>query len=55
MTPKQSLSQQIQQAKIRQFWLQYFNDTLLEQGIITPKEHQRMQLQILQNKSQRGR
>lgn len=55
MTPKNPLSQQIQQAKIKQIWLRYFNDVLFDQGIITPSEHQRMHLQILQRKFPRGR
>ena len=30
----------------RQIWLLYFNKTLLEKGIITEKEHNRMKLKI---------
>mgnify|MGYP001128319217 CR=1 FL=1 len=30
----------------RQVWLLYFNRTLLEQGIITEKEHNQMKVRI---------
>lgn len=30
----------------RQIWLLYFNKTLLEKGVITEKEHNRMKLKI---------
>ena len=30
----------------RQVWLLYFNRTLLEQGIITEKEHNQMKVKI---------
>ena len=30
----------------RQIWLLYFNRTLLEQGIITEKEHNQMKIKI---------
>lgn len=31
---------------VREIWLLYFNKTLLEKGIITEKEHNRMKLRI---------
>ena len=30
----------------RQIWLLYFNKTLLEKGVITEKEHNRMKLKM---------
>ena len=31
---------------VREIWLLYFNKTLLEKGVITEKEHNRMKLKI---------
>ena len=33
-----------------QLWLRYFNDTLLEKGIITKDEHYKMNTRILNRK-----
>ena len=34
-------------AQYEQLWLRYFNDSLLEQGIITKEEHQKMNARIV--------
>ena len=34
-------------AKYEQLWLQYFNDSLLEKGIISKDEHYKMNTRIL--------
>ena len=33
-----------------QLWLRYFNDSLLEKGIITKEEHQKMNTRIVNRK-----
>lgn len=38
----------------RQTWLLYFNRTLLEQGIITEKEHNRMKVCIQSGYAAKG-
>lgn len=50
MKNKPSLEEQLRRAVVEKMWLNYFNDSLLAQGIITPKDHQRMQAQIIQRK-----
>ena len=37
-------------ATYEQLWLRYFNDTLLEKGIITKDEHYKMNTRILNRK-----
>ena len=32
-------------------WLNYFNNGLLEKGLITPQQHQKMEMQIKTRKS----
>lgn len=55
MKTKPSLEEQLRRAAVEKMWLNYFNDSLLAQGIITPKDHQRMQSQIVQRKPLRER
>lgn len=50
MKNKPSLEEQLRRAVIEKMWLNHFNDSLLAQGMITPKDHQRMQAQIIQRK-----
>ena len=35
-----------QQAVIRNLWLNYYNNTLLEKGIISKDEHRKMKIKI---------
>ena len=37
-------------AQYEQLWLRYFNDTLLEKGIITEDEHYKMNTRIVNRK-----
>ena len=37
-------------AQYEQLWLRYFNDTLLEKGIITEDEHYKMNARIVNRK-----
>ena len=37
-------------AQYEQLWLRYFNDSLLEKGIITKEEHQKMNSRIVNRK-----
>ena len=37
-------------AQYEQLWLRYFNDSLLEKGIITKEEHQKMNTRIVNRK-----
>ena len=39
-------------AQYEQLWLRYFNDSLLEKGIITKEEHQKMNTRIVNRKGQ---
>lgn len=55
MTRKPSLEEQLKQAKVEKIWLNYFNDSLLEKGIITLEEHRRMETQIITHKRSRVR
>lgn len=38
-------------AVVEKMWLNYFNNGLLEKGLITPQQHQEMKLQIKTRKS----
>lgn len=49
------LEEQMRQAAVEKLWLNYFNNTLLEQGMITPAEHRQMQLQIRTRKPSQER
>lgn len=55
MTRKTSLEEQLKQAKVEKMWLNYFNNSLLGKGIITPEEHRRMEAQIVTRKSSKVR
>ena len=55
MTRKRSLEEQLKQAKVEKMWLNYFNNSLLEKGIITPEEYRRMETQIVTRKSSKLR
>ena len=37
-------------AQFEQLWLRYFNDSLLEKGIITKEEYQKMNTRIINRK-----
>ena len=37
-------------AQYEQLWLRYFNDSLLEKGVITKEEHQKMNARIVNRK-----
>lgn len=54
MEGKSSLNQQILRADTERLWLNYFNNTLLKDGLITPEEHRKMQLRIVQRKWGKG-
>lgn len=51
MDSKLSLNEQLRRAAVEKMWLNYFNNGLLEQGIITPEQHRKMNLQIATRKS----
>ena len=55
MTSNPSLEERIKQAKVEKMWLNYFDNSLLEKGIITPEEHRRMESQIVTRKSSKVR
>lgn len=38
-------------AVVEKMWLNYFNNGLLEKGLITPDQHQKMEMQIKTRKS----
>ena len=46
MESKPSLNEQLRRAAVEKMWLNYFNNGLLEQGIITPEQHRKMKVQI---------
>ena len=54
MTERMDLQQHINEAKrravIEKMWLNYFNDGLLKQGMITEAEHRKMKLYITTRK-----
>ena len=51
MDTKPSLNEQLRRATVEKMWLNYFNNGLLEQGLITPEEHRKMAVQIATRKS----
>lgn len=51
MESKPSLNEQLRRAAVEKMWLNFFNNGLLEQGIITPEQHRKMKLQIATRKS----
>lgn len=54
MDSKESLNEQMRRAALERMWLNYFNNGLLEQGIITPEQHRKMAAQIATRKSKSG-
>lgn len=55
MERKQTLNQQILQADMERLWLNYFNNHLLKEGLLTPEEHRKLQIRIVQRGRDRGR
>lgn len=55
MERKQPLNQQIQNADMERLYLKYFNNLLLKEGLLTPEEHRKMQMRIVQRGRDRGR
>lgn len=51
MENRPSLNETIRRAAVERMWLQYFNTTLLEKGLISPGEHHKMQVQIAARKA----
>jgi len=51
MDDKPTLNEQLRRAVVEKMYLNYFNNSLLEQGIITPEQHRKMQIQIATRKS----
>ena len=50
MERKQPLRQQIQSADMERLYLNYFNNYLLKEELLTPDEHRKMQIRIVQRK-----
>ena len=50
MEGKESLNEQMRRAAVEKMYLNYFNNSLLEQGVITPEQHRKMKLQIATRK-----
>jgi len=47
MEQKQNLSNEQQRRNVvEKMWLNYFNNTLLEKGMISPEDHRRMKVYI---------
>lgn len=50
MDNKESLNEQMRRAVVEKMYLDFFNNELLEQGIITPEQHRKMKIQIATRK-----
>lgn len=50
MDSKPTLNEQIRRAAVEKMWLNYFNNSLLEQGVITSEQHRKMKVQIATRK-----
>ncbi len=50
MESKPSLDEQLRRAVVEKMWLNFFNDGLLAQGMITQEQHRKMKLQIATRK-----
>ncbi len=50
MNEKPSLQEQMRKAAAEKMWLQYFNNHLLSQGVITPEEHRKIQVKLATRK-----
>lgn len=55
MERKQTLNQQISNADMERLYLNYFNNRLLKEGLLTPEEHRKMQMRIVQRGRSKGR
>lgn len=51
MDDKPSLNEQLRRAAVEKMWLNYFNNGLLNQGLITPEQHRKMAAQIATRKT----
>lgn len=51
MESKLSLNEQLRQAAVERMWLNYYNNTLLQQGLISADMHRKMKIQIATRKS----
>jgi hypothetical protein len=51
MDSKHPLNEQLRRAVVEKMYLNYFNDSLLQQGLITPEQHRKMKVQIATRKS----
>ena len=45
-TKKKNISEKEKNATLESLWLNYYNDTLYAEGIITEREHNKMRLAI---------
>lgn len=54
MENKPGLDEQLRRAA-EQMWLQYFNNCLLKQSLITPDQHRQMNSRILARNRSKGR
>lgn len=50
MESKLSLNEQLRKATVERMWLNYYNNTLLEQGLISADMHRKMKVQIATRK-----
>ena len=50
MNERPSLQEQMRKAAVEKMWLQYFNNHLLSQGVITPEEHHKIQVKLVTRK-----
>ena len=55
MERRKPLNQQIASADMERLYLHYFNNRLLKEGLLTPEEHRKMQMRIVQRGRNRGR
>lgn len=46
MDSKPTLNEQLRRAVVEKMYLNYFNNSLLAQGLITPEQHRKMKIQI---------
>ena len=50
MESKPSLNEQLRKAAVERMWLNYYNNALLEQGLISAEMHRKMKVQIATRK-----
>ena len=53
--PQKSLEEMMRRAAVEKMILQYYNDTLLRQGVISESQHHKMQVSIASRKPPRDR